>query len=78
MLERRGQRFVEGAGDALGGLAFLDEDPVDHAARLLVAGALCHPLELLVAADLEMLERPGEGRELRRGVPGGLGRRLPS
>src|SRR5205823_10267421 len=51
-------------GDALRGRSLLLEDPLDDSNRLLVAGAVGDQLQLLVAADLEVLEGERERREL--------------
>src|SRR5438477_12467705 len=68
-LQRRLDRPAERVGDAEGGFALLLQDPLYDCDGLPVADAFCYELELLVAADLEMLERAGEGGEL----PGRVG-----
>src|SRR5918912_4193840 len=76
-LERRPHGLVEGAGDAVRRLALLRQDPLDERGRLLVARALGHPSQLLVAADLQMLEGAREPGELPRRVRMGLEERAP-
>src|SRR5439155_18756911 len=67
-VERGSDGLAEGAGEAVGGLALLLEDPLGRLRALLVTGQPCYPLQLLVDADLEVLERAYEGGELARCV----------
>src|SRR6266542_2033395 len=66
--ERRAHGLGKGAGESFRGLALLRQDPLAHPGRLIVAGVAGHPLQLLVAPDLEVLEGAHEGRQLAGGV----------
>src|SRR4051794_13786276 len=70
-------RLVEHRRDALGGCALLAEDALRERHRLLVARPLGDALQLLVAADLQVLERERERGELARRVRVRLEERAP-
>src|SRR4051794_21485902 len=70
-------RMVEARSELLRGRALLDQQPLDLRGGALVAGALGHPAQLLVASDLEVLEGIGEGDELAGGVGVRLEERTP-
>src|SRR5205823_8311874 len=76
-LQRRGQGLVERAGDAVRRLALLRQDPLDERGRLVFARALRQTAELLVATDLQVLERTRERGELPGCVRMGLEERAP-
>src|SRR3954453_5137677 len=67
-LERGLKRGLPVRGDRIRGCTLLALDPLRHAHRLLVAGALGDALELLVGRDLQVLERVVEAGELRGGI----------
>src|SRR5207253_687112 len=77
LLQRRRYGFVERAGDAVRRLSLLRQDPLDERGRLVVARALRHTAELLVATDLQVLERTRERGELPGRVRMGLEERAP-
>src|SRR4051794_21775764 len=64
LCERGVQRRVPAGRDRLRRVALLLEDRLDRLDRVLVAGAAGDPPQLLVAADLQVLERVGERGEL--------------
>jgi hypothetical protein len=76
-LQRRRHCLVEGARDAVRSLPLLRQDAPDEGDRLLVARPLGHTAQLLVAADLQVLERASERGELPGRVRMGLEERAP-
>src|SRR5204863_4052736 len=74
--EDLGERGLKGlvptSGDLFGGESLLAQDPVDGPRRLVVLSTLGHSLQLLIAADLQVLERVREPGQLGRGVRLGL------
>src|SRR5215213_6640582 len=66
--QRRVDRTVPLGGDLRRRRALLYQDLVGRGHRRLVAGAFCDAAELLVAADLQVLEGERERRQLARRV----------
>src|SRR5205807_5864025 len=76
-VERRGRSPVECSCELRRRRPLLAEDRVGGAHRLLVAGPLRHPLELLVAPDLQVLEGKRERGQLPGRVRMALEERAP-
>src|SRR5919204_3099548 len=75
--ERGSCRLVESACDSPGSVSFLREDALDGLDRLLVFHLPRDALQLLVAADLEVLESVRETGELARRIRVSLEERTP-